>query len=422
MDARVQELIDFIRTKFGLHHYDLKRHRFARHVNLFNQTVYTLSMEWFPDPIIAQEDEDLNPDGTAVIDIDVKSRRVQNVIFVGGKTYARGGIAFAGLDKNGMIQWIEQETGLTYGLHFQLEREEPGAFNFQACFDGIPVSPPGFIELRWDPNRNLTLFSVSGPFPSEEMVREESYALSLEKVEHLTKDQFRLIELPSYEEKRLVPVYALEELFVTNDGSSTLPFGLIENAGSFLEIDNILSWNKPLALPFESQALSFTENITAEQAFTGEPHPDSLPITKPEQEQCVEAVRDFLRRVYPNDSGKWRLHTLHRENGYIHATLRESRPEARALPRKLIVMIDAEHFQAVNYMDNQVLLEIFGPLQAPEKVKIKKEEAYEKIKDGIELKPFYVYDFTQKQYVLCGKFDCGAVVNAASGEVLALDG
>lgn len=48
MDVRIQELIDFTKTKFGLDNYYLQRHQFYRSVNIFNETDYILSMEWFP--------------------------------------------------------------------------------------------------------------------------------------------------------------------------------------------------------------------------------------------------------------------------------------------------------------------------------------------------------------------------------------
>ena len=89
--------------------------------------------------------------------------------------------------------------------------------------------------------------------------------------------------------------------------------------------------------------------------------------------------------------------------------------------RKLMIMIDAKSLQVVNYMDNKPMLEIFDQFQAPDKVTVTKEEAFEKMKELFELKPYYVYDFEQKQYVLCGKLDCHYGVNASNGEVIALD-
>ena len=117
-------------------------------------------------------------------------------------------------------------------------------------------------------------------------------------------------------------------------------------------------------------------------------------------------VNDFLRQEYPKDSGHWILKTLHRDKGYIHAILRANKQDNRVFQRKLMIMIDAKSLQIVNYMDNKPMLEVFDQFQAPEKVTVNKEEAFEKVKELFELKPYYVYDFKQKQYVLCGKLDC----------------
>lgn len=57
-------------------------------------------------------------------------------------------------------------------------------------------------------------------------------------------------------------------------------------------------------------------------------------------------------------------------------------------------------------MDSKLILETFDDFQTPDQVTITKEEAYEKLKSLFELKPYYVYDLKQKQYVLCGKIDC----------------
>lgn len=60
---------------------------------------------------------------------------------------------------------------------------------------------------------------------------------------------------------------------------------------------------------------------------------------------------------------------------------------------------------------------MFDSFQATDKITITKEEAYAKMKQLFELKPYYVYDFEHKQYVLCGKIDCQHGVNATNGEI-----
>jgi len=112
---------------------------------------------------------------------------------------------------------------------------------------------------------------------------------------------------------------------------------------------------------------------------------------------------------------------LHRDNGYICATLRLNQQDNRIFKRKLTIMINPNSFEVLNYVDNQMFLEMFDDFQTPSKIMINEERAYEKIKEYIELNPYYVYDFEQKEYILCGKLDCHYGVNAATGEVVVLD-
>ncbi|MEL4027922.1 hypothetical protein NST89_04740 [Caldifermentibacillus hisashii] len=63
MDSQLKELIDLAKTTFGLNHYYLQRYEFYRSVNTINETVYTLSMEWFPNHIPVHEDDETNPNG-----------------------------------------------------------------------------------------------------------------------------------------------------------------------------------------------------------------------------------------------------------------------------------------------------------------------------------------------------------------------
>ena len=146
-------------------------------------------MEWFPNHVTEQEDDGSNPEGTAFIEINVNTRKFESAIFVMGKTYVKDGITFANRDTKTIIKWVEDETGLTYGKQFQLHKEEEGELHFKECIDGVAVSPSGFIEVKFDQEGKLTLFAVHGQFPSKEIVKEETYTLSFEKVEHLAKEQ-----------------------------------------------------------------------------------------------------------------------------------------------------------------------------------------------------------------------------------------
>ncbi|WP_347488022.1 hypothetical protein [Desulfoscipio sp. XC116] len=420
MDIRIKELIDLTKAKFGLDDYYLHTHRLRRSINIYNNPVYTLCMEWFPGHATKQENDDYNPAGTAVVDIDINSRQFKSIIFVGGKSFANG-IVFPNSNTNALIKWIEQETGLAYGEQFQLVREKKGELFFQERIYGIAASPAGYIEINLDQEGKLTLFSVNGHFPSKDLIIKETYSLTLEKVEQLTKEQLKFVELPSLEKKRFIPVYAIEEIFVTNDQTSTIPFKLNTDIKSDLTIEKVMRWKTPVNKPFKRTEISFIEDVKPDQTFLCESHPDTLPITPIEQDQCIMAVENFLRQVFPQDTGKWILKTLHRENGYIHALLKQNKTDNCVFQRKLIIFLDAINIQVLNYMDTKPFLEIFKDFEKPEKTTLNKDEAYEKIRALIELTPVYVYNFKQKKYSLCGKIDCHYGVHAARGQAVLLD-
>lgn len=417
----MQEIIDVTKEKFGLEDYYLRRHRIERSVDIVNKTNYILSMEWFPADVAVQEDEDTNPDGAAVIEMYVNSQKVKSAIFVGGKTYAKNGVTFTNINRKYVIEWIEKETKLLYGEQFQLHKEDEREYHFKECINGIAVSPSGYIELQVNQEGQLTFFSVNGQFPSKDLVNEETYSLSLDRVEHLAKQQIQFAEFPLFDKERLVSAYVIDEIYITNDGKETLPFVMVADGRPYVQIEQTIGWDEAITIPFKRKELQLLEEVTVEQAFLTEASPDSLPITKDEEEKCVTAVRNFLRQEYPDESGKWSLKTLHRENGYIQAILRRNKQTSRVFQRKLLLMIDGKSFLVSNFIDNKPLMTMFDLFQASDRVNINKEEASEKLKDFVELKSVYVYDFKQKHYILCGKLDCQYGVNASNGEVVSLD-
>ena len=99
----------------------------------------------------------------------------------------KDGVTFANRNTKTIIKWVEQETGLIYGKQFQLHKEEEGEIHFKECYEGVAVSPSGFIEVEFNQEGKLTSFSVHGQFPSKEIVKEEMYSLSLESIEACSK-------------------------------------------------------------------------------------------------------------------------------------------------------------------------------------------------------------------------------------------
>lgn len=93
-----------------------------RRGNLKSSLKRTLCMDWFPSHITERVVKDENPDGAAVIELDVNRRQWESIVFVGGQTYADG-IMFRHTDATQIIQWVEDETGLKHGKQFELIKE-----------------------------------------------------------------------------------------------------------------------------------------------------------------------------------------------------------------------------------------------------------------------------------------------------------
>nr|MDH3176173.1 hypothetical protein [Bacillus pumilus] len=423
LNANIQQLIDQTKSKFGLDLYDLKRHSFHRYVNMFNETIYTLNMEWFPSHEAEPADDDVNPDGTAVIEVNLNTGQIESVIFVMDKTYAQHGVMFKRPYPVHVIQWIEQETGLIYGEHFHMHQKKKGELSFEEAIDGMKVTPSGRIEVKWNEHGQLMYFTHHGPFLAKTLLKAEKYALSLDKSENIAEQQVELFQWPSFEHNRIRSIYALEEIYVKNDGTGTLPFEIGREETHCIHMNEIIEWNEPLNNAFEKKEMNIHENISAEQAFSLEPSPDTFPISKEEQAECIKAARTFLAQKYPKDTGKWVLKTLHRDHGYIDAILKTNGQEGSGFMDKIKVFIDATSFEAVNYIDKKEMFQVCGilsPSQAASEISVSQKEAFEKLRERLELTPIYVYDEAQKHYVLCGKLDCHDGVDAESGEVFSL--
>lgn len=420
MEQKIQALIIATKEKFGLTNYYLHTSSFYRSLDVFEDTTYTFTTEWLPSHAKKVEEDDLNPPGTAIIDIDVHTGQFKRILFVNNKSFAEKNIIVS-TSTNDIIQWVEEETGLTYNEQFQLIEEEDGRLFFKECFMGIPVSPSGFIEIKYNQDGQLTLFSAIGQFPPKEKFKQDVPALSLEKVADLPRKQIKLMEFPLEKQKQILPFYGFEEIYITNDLTRTIPYEFFVNDKIQLAINKIIYWDSPTNQLFEKKCLTFANDVTIEQVISREHHPNLLPITNLEKEQCISTVSDFLRQEYPNDTGKWLLTTLYRQDNYIYATLKYNEHSNFIFKRKLLVIIAAENLQAINSMDSQFMLKTFEAYTTVEKGTITENQAFDTLKDHLELTPVYVYDKQLAQYILCGKLDCAFAVNATNGELVKLD-
>ncbi|MGD6844917.1 hypothetical protein ACQCVH_20680 [Bacillus infantis] len=419
MDQRIKKLADLTFEKFGLEEYYLGRTGFYHRSSFQNKTDYTLCMEWFPNGAEA-EDDGSNPEGTAVIEVAIAGGRTKSAIFVGGKTLADG-VTFVPGDRDSIINWIEKETGLSYGQQFRLTKEEDRRLHFSVAVNGTSLYPGCHMELEVDDEGRLITFSAYGYMPETGQLQEENYALSLKNIEEdILEEQLVFAQFPNREKEKWFSLFAIEEIFITNDRQKTIEFDPMGMEPK-LTVNQVIEWDQPSDIPFERKSITAFEEIPADQAFAGEPHIESYPIQEAEADKCAAAVRQVLSREYPGESGQWTLKTLRRSRGCIDAVLRKSGQDSSIFKRKLTVIIDAHSFEPRNYIDNQMMLDMFEGYLAPGEATVDKDEAFEKLKPYFFLKPVYVYDFEKEMYVLCGKLDCEHAVDAETGEIVLLD-
>lgn len=415
MNERVQKLINDTQEALGLGDYYLKRHHFFREVN-FKRTAYILNMEWFPKNA-ENTDDDLNPAGTASIDINFHTKAVKQIVFVQDISFADKSI-YPTTDKESAIEWVEELTGLTFGRQFLIDVEEDNRLRFRAAVDNIPIWPSGTIEVKFNDEAALTLFSIDGNFPNEEQIQWEPFGLTPDKFEPFAHEQCKLLKVPDDEQGKWVQVYGIEELFITNDGSETFPFADVAN--SYVTINKMMTWEEPVSGEFEKTDVDFSPEVTIEDALANEPHPDTLPLTEYEIDTCISRVLYFMRMEYPDESGKRKLSSLYLKDGYIIAEIRRVQDLNPSMDLKIKLIIERESCTAMNYFDQDALLGAFEYFEEAGEPIVAQEEAFAKLREHLELEPVYVFDRDKNMYIMCGKLDCAFAVDAVTGEVISL--
>src|SRR5699024_11830707 len=106
------------------------------------------------------------------------------------------------------------------------------------------VSPPGVIEVTLDHDGRLLTFAIYGEFPPQTMAKKEAYTLTLDQAESILKEQLQLVDFPLYEQEKLLPIYVVEDIFITNNKSETLTFEVFYREKSFTTIDQTNEWKQ----------------------------------------------------------------------------------------------------------------------------------------------------------------------------------
>jgi hypothetical protein len=412
MDKRVQTIADKARIEFGLEHYHLGRYSFY---TKRNGTDYELNMEWFPNVTDGPLEDDINPDGTASIDYNIQQERFQSVIFTMGTSFSTGH-PFKEKTIEEAAAWLERQTGLTYEQDFFADQASENRFQFTSRVDGIRLSPSFQLNVEFDDDGKLLSFSTYGEAPDLKLVDKQDFKLTLEEIEPTVKAHVTLVNFPSEAEEKFVPVYAIDEVYVTADGKHCIPFLMDER---MTKVDHLMEWDKPLEGKIERQFINLSEEVTADEAFHNN-RQDNYDLTDEQLDACVNLVHDALRMEYPDDSGKWRLKELRIAHSYIEAFCYSNKPKNALFRPKLALIINRETMTVINMIDNEAMFDVFNSFAPAPEPRIDHETAYEKMIPYITLDPVYVYDTELKKYILCGLLDSELGVNAVTGEIVEL--
>lgn len=416
MDNKLKQLVNHFTEKFGLEYYQLETISCYKKMMVNGEMHYICDLEFFPNATRDQAEEDYNPPGTACISYNITTGQLIHISFVQHQSFSTKTIFHTQSVKE-VAKWIEEETGLQYGEDFSAFDTLDYGYLFKAEVHGYPISPDCMIEVEFDGAGKLTSFHISDAQIFDENIPIEAFTLTLPDIQSMIQEQIKLEYVPIEEEQKFISVYTIEETYITNDGNRIIPHFM--NARS-TTVNWQLKWENVLKDPIERKAINPYPEVSIEEALTHKKPSEEPQLTEDDMQTIFSTVIDVCRTVLPNDSGKWMLATIQKEEGFIEVICKLNETENTYFERKLIVLLDTNTFEVLNYMDNGELFEIFDAFTPALPAKISKEQAYNLLTNSVSLTPSYVYNPEKKRFVLCGVLSATEGVDAETGELLLL--
>lgn len=418
MDTKLQALIDYFTEHFGLEHYQLERYSFYKESLYNGEFQYQCTMELFPNATKDEAEEDLNPPGTAVIEYNLTTQKLVSVLFVNGQSFSTKTF-FKEQTVRDIASWVEEQTGYHYDKDFFVTDTLDNGYEFKTDFHGISSSPSGTIEVEFDEEGKLTSFSTFNMQTIQEEVEQENFTLSLADIAETVKKQVQLIRFPDEVEQRFIPLYAINETFITNDGKELITYE-VEKRDEVI-INQVVEWTEALEGTIERKIVAPYIEVSLEEAFAQGGKTVKPAIENEQIPIILQKVRDVLRTVNPDDSGKWMVATIRRTDTFIEVICTLNEAQRAFLNRKFILLLDPITLDTLNYIDNKELMDILFSFTPAPKEKVSQEEAYQKLYSSITLTPTYVYNPSKKKFQLCGLLDSQYCVDAITGNLLPLD-
>lgn len=415
MEERLVEINQRTQTIFGLENYWLARESFYLQKTTRGIPYYEYTMEWFPSSC-KEIDEDANPDGAAVIGYNLTSDQYNNATFVMQQTESTAA-PFQEGTLSCVKAWIDTITGFRFNEEYVwFEKEEHGC-RIVSRIDGITCTPSLHIEVKWNDAGQLLSFVMMGEPIHHDDVEHSSFTLTLEEIEPFVREHLTLVHIPVDADKTFVPVYAIDEVFITVKDLRLLPYFFEEQHA--VMIHQPLVWTTPLTEKLDKRPFVFSKEVEKAVALRETLKKDRL-LTSEEIEESKNIVQRVMQIEYSEDSGVWELVKLYVNDPYIEAICELVKPEPMLFKRKIVIIIERETMSFMNCMDNENFSSIFADFEKAPAPRISKEEAFEKMVPYITLEPRYVLDVDTNSYLLCGLVDSDQAVHAVTGEVVSL--
>lgn len=403
----IQKWVAEIEKNWGLEHFDLKNTSIKRTASVIKTTEYILEMEWFP-PGAEMEDES-NPPGTIYAEVNLTYGFLTSFIVVMSEDFRENPPLLPSAGLEDVVSWIELNTGLKVDIDFRLQRKdkegEHTEYFFSSILNGRKVSPAGLIEVKVNERGCIVFYSLSGFFygfyPEIEIVQEKP-SLNFDKFKERQVVLFGVAEEDGYQ-----LLYGVDEAFIDAVPESHVLYWSEEGIDEEIRIsDKIVGtvWEQF----YESQ------KISEEEMSLNIPHPDCLPISKDEKNELIKVISNYLRAHRPNESGKWQVENIERQNGLLHADVVPVNYVDRILD-KFKFLYDATQHVLLQVMDKREILSEIIEMPVID-VKVTKEEALKLLEKDIFFEPYYMYDFDKKVLIPTQRIDCHEFVNAVTGE------
>ncbi|MFC4600297.1 YcdB/YcdC domain-containing protein [Cohnella hongkongensis] len=410
----------------------LHRHasRIRQQLSSINHTEYRIELEWFPEA--GQGEDERNPPGAVMVELDRRTRALRSfhIVRYGDANMMQGTACITQQQAKALaLQWVERFAGLTeeagnLELVHANDKEEAAVFSFRQTLDGIPFYPPMPIQVKVAWNGQVVAFSNYFVHMSQDITIHNSPQSppSAEQEREVALAAFELIYAP---ESRELPAwfYGVGETFLNTATGETMPYELHAPFLGQPPLDRRLLWeHKPGARetnlePFQppsSIGERVMQHVSSSERYDGvidwnAVHPDAVPIRSEELERIYEAVCEWGSRMYPEESGQWKITRVLRKSGIIMAIL-ERYDAGYTAAFRVKVMVDSESFNVISDMRIGHL-----PKEAPDVMD--KEQAFQRIAASVISKPYLVWHSQKRSYQFMHMIDCPSMVDARSGEV-----